>query len=245
MQDTNDSTARTYVLVHGASHGGWCYERVAALLRAQGHIVYTPTLTGVGERVGEISPQINLTTHVDDIVELFERENLRDVFLCGHSYGGMVISGVAEKMPERIRNLIFLDSVVPESGACMNDYVFPGWKSMAVTLAVWLFGRGYKLTPPPPAWYFNVNKADRKWVESRLTAHPFNSLREPIVLTGKADQIPGHTYIYGTNWGFAPITQQYERAKTRPGWKVFEVKAGHDVMIDAPAPLVKILLSLD
>ena len=235
----------TYVLVHGASHGGWCYERVATILRSQGHQVFTPTLAGLAERSDEMSPRTDLTTHINDILSLFEREQLDDAFLCGHSYGGMVISGVADRIPERIRNLVYIDAVVPENGKCMNDYAFPGWKVIPVKAMVWLLGRGYKMTPPPPAWYFNVNKADRTMVSRRLTAHPFPSLQEKIRIGDNPDSVAGHTYIYATNWGFAPITEQYERAKARMGWKVFEVEAGHDIMIDAPKELAGILSSLD
>ncbi len=245
MNSSSSGPTRTFVLVHGASHGGWCYDRVAKLLRAQGHQVFTPTLAGLAERSEEISPRINLTTHVNDILSLFEREHLENVFLCGHSYGGMVISGVADKIPDRIRNLVFIDAVVPESGKCMNDYVFPGWKLIPVLLAVWLLGRGYKLTPPPPAWYFRVNKADRKMVDQHLTPHPFASLRQKISIGNNADRIASHTYIYATNWGFPPIVEQFERAKARPGWKVFEVESGHDIMIDAPVRLAEILSGQD
>jgi pimeloyl-ACP methyl ester carboxylesterase len=237
--------ANTFVLVHGASHGGWCYERVATILRSQGHRVFTPTLAGLAERSEEISPRINLTTHVNDILSLFEREQLKNVFLCGHSYGGMVISGVADKIPDRIRNLVFIDAVAPESGKCMNDYAFPGWKLIPVLLAVWLLGRGYKLTPPPPAWYFKVNKADQDMVNRLLTAHPFASLQEKIKIGDNPDSVAGHTYIYATKFGFPPITAQYERAKARRGWKVFEINASHDIMIDAPKELAEILSSLD
>lgn len=243
MQDA--AMKKTFVLVHGAGHGGWCYERVARILRSQGHRVFTPTLAGLAERSAEMSPRINLTTHVDDILSLFDDERLGEVFLCGHSYGGMVISGVADRIPERIRHLVFIDAVVPESGKCMNDYVFPGWKRIPVQLAVRLFGRGYKLTPPPPAWYFKVNKADQPWVNRMLTAHPFASLQEKIVLGGHADRIAGHTYVYAANFGFPPLTEQYERARARDGWKVFEVEAGHDIMIDAPDALSEILASLN
>ena len=243
MTDTCQSP-RTFVLVHGASHGGWCYERVAAILRSQGHRVFTPTLAGVAERFEEISPKINLTTHVNDILRLFEREQLTNVFLCGHSYGGMVITGVADKIPDRIRNLVFIDAVAPESGECMNDYVFPGWKLIPVLLSVKLLGRGYKLTPPP-AWYFKVNRADQAMVNRRFTAHPFASLQEKIIIGDNADSVEGHTYIYATKFKFPPITTQYQRAKGRSGWKVFEVDAGHDIMIDAPTELAAILSSLN
>ena len=104
---------RTFVLIHGASHGGWCYDRVAAILRSQGHRVFAPTLAGLAERVAMDARRINLTTHINEVVALFEREDLSDVVLCGHSYGGMVIAGVADRIPDRIGNLVFLDAVVP------------------------------------------------------------------------------------------------------------------------------------
>ena len=245
MQESGAAAAKTFVLVHGASHGGWCYERVATILRAQGHRVFRPSLAGLAERSEEISPGINLTTHVGDILSLFDEERLENVFLCGHSYGGMVIGGVADKIADRIRNLIFLDAVVPENGTCMNDYVFPGWKLIPVQLAVKFLGEGYKLTPPPPAWYFKSNKADQAMVNRLLTAHPFASLQERIKLEGHAGSIAGHTYIFASKFGFAPLTAQYERAKARSGWKVFEVDAGHDIMIDAPKDLADILTSLE
>jgi pimeloyl-ACP methyl ester carboxylesterase len=235
--------AQTFVLIHGAGHGGWCYDRVAAILRSQGHQVFTPTLAGLAERASEDARRINLTTHIDEIVVLFERENLGDVILCGHSYGGMVIGGVADRIPERISNLVFLDAVVPENGKCMNDYVFPGWRLLPILISVWLFGRGIKLTPPPPAWFFKVNKADRAMVNRRLTAHPYATLREKIRIGNNADRIPDHTYIYAANWGNSQITDQYERAKQREGWKLFEVACGHDIMIDAPDELARILVS--
>lgn len=235
--------AKTFVLIHGASHGGWCYDRVAAILRSQGHQVFAPTLAGLAERASMDARQINLTTHIDEVVELFERDNLRDVVLCGHSYGGMVIAGVADQIPGRISNLIFLDAVVPDDGKCMNDYVFPGLQLLPILIAVWLFGRGYKLTPPPPAWFFKVNKPDQAMVNRRLTAHPFGTLREKIRIGNNADRIANHTYIYAANWGNRQITKQYELAKKRRGWKVFEVECGHDVMIDAPNELARILAS--
>ncbi|MDO5605341.1 MAG: alpha/beta hydrolase, partial [Paracoccus sp. (in: a-proteobacteria)] len=235
--------ARTFVLIHGASHGGWCYDRVAAILRAEGHQVFTPTLAGLAERASMDARRINLTTHIDEIVELFERENLNDVVLCGHSYGGMVIGGVADRIPDRISNLVFLDAVVPEDGKCMNDYVFPGWRIIPILIAVWLFGRGSKLTPPPPAWFFKVNKADQAMVNARLTSHPYATLREKIRIGNNADRIANHTYIHAANWGNPQIMKQYELAKKREGWKLFEVECGHDIMIDAPDELARILVS--
>jgi len=237
-----DRPSQTFVLVHGASHGGWCYDRVATILRAKGHRVFCPTLAGLAERSSMDHRKINLTTHINEIVDLFERENLGNAVLCGHSYGGMVIGGVADRIPDRIKNLVFLDAVVPEDGKCMNDYVFPGLRLLPILIAVWLFGRGYRLTPPPPASFFNVNKADRVMVNQRLTAHPFATLREKIRIGNNSDRIKSHTYIYASNWGNPFIAKQYEQAKARRGWTVFEVACGHDIMIDAPAKLAKILV---
>jgi pimeloyl-ACP methyl ester carboxylesterase len=207
-----------------------------------GHKVFTPTLAGLAERASMDARQINLTTHIDEIVALFEGENLSDIVLCGHSYGGMVVGGVADRIPGRISNLVFLDAVVPENGKCMNDYIFPSWRLLPILTSVWLFGRGYKLTPPPPAWFFKVNKADRAMVNRRLTAHPYRTLTEAIKIGSNADRIPHHTYIYASSWGNAQITKQYELAKKRVGWRVFEVESGHDVMLDAPDELAKILI---
>lgn len=240
---TPTEPAKTFVLIHGASHGGWCYDRVAAILRSQGHRVFAPTLAGLAERASMDARQIDLTTHINEVIELFERENLSKVVLCGHSYGGMVIAGVADRMPDRIENLVFLDAVVPENGKSMNEYVFPGWRILPILISVWLFGRGYRLTPPPPAWFFKVNKADRAMVNRRLTGHPFKTLTEKIQIGNNADRIPNHTYIYATRWGNPQIAEQYERAKGREGWKLFEVESGHDIMIDAPEDLARILVS--
>ena len=113
----------TFVLVHGAWHGGWCYKRVARLLRQAGHEVYTPTLTGLGERAHLINRAIDLDTHVQDILGVIRCEELSDVVLCGHSYGGMVITGVAEQIAAKIRSLVYLDAFVPENGKCLFDYL--------------------------------------------------------------------------------------------------------------------------
>lgn len=236
-------SAKTFVLIHGASHGGWCYDRVATILRAQGHQVYTPTLSGLAERASMDVRQINLTTHIDEIVTLFEQESLNDVILCGHSYGGMVIGGVADRVPDRIVDLVFLDAVVPENDKCMNDYIFPGWRLLPVLISVWLFGGGYKLKLPP-ARFFKVNKADRAMVDRQLTPHPYATLTEKIRIGTNGDRIRNHTYIYAAGWGKTQITKQYELAKKRIGWNVFEINCGHDMMIDAPNELSRILGSL-
>jgi len=114
----SEQNRTTYVLVHGAWHGSWCWKRVRKSLRDAGHQVFTPTLTGVGDRSHLNSAAINLSTHIADVVNLLQWEDLSDVVLCGHSYGGSVISGVIDRIPERIRTLVYLDAFVPEDGEC-------------------------------------------------------------------------------------------------------------------------------
>src|SRR5512136_3051948 len=115
----------TFVLVHGAWHGGWCYKRVAERLRAKGHVVYTPTNTGLGERSHLYHRDINLDTHITDILNVIKWEELDDFVLVGHSYGGMIITGVADRIPEKVRRLVYLDAFVPEDGKCQMDYMRP------------------------------------------------------------------------------------------------------------------------
>ena len=151
----------TFVLVHGAWHGGWCYGRVAKLLRAAGHDVYTPTHTGVGERSHLADGKITLATHVQDIVNVIAYENLSDVILCGHSYGGMVITGVAAKLGDRIKSLVYLDAFLPEDGQSLFDLVGPDMAAHFLSLVKGTDGR----LPPIPAAAFNVNAADAAWVD--------------------------------------------------------------------------------
>ena len=151
----------TFVLVHGAWHGGWCYGRVAKLLRSAGHEVYTPAHTGVGERAHLADYHITLATHVHDVANVIEYENLSDVILCGHSYGGMVITGVAASLGERIKSLVYLDAFVPEDGQSLFDLIEPDMVNQFLNLARTMSGR----LPPIPAAAFNVNPKDAAWVD--------------------------------------------------------------------------------
>jgi pimeloyl-ACP methyl ester carboxylesterase len=111
----------TYVLIHGGWHGGWCWARVAPILRAAGHDVYAPSLTGLGDRVHLLSPSVRLETHIEDVLGVLSYEDLRDVVLVGHSYGGMVITGVADRAADRVSHLVYLDAFVPRDGECLLD----------------------------------------------------------------------------------------------------------------------------
>ena len=165
----------TFVLVHGAWHGGWCYKRVARLLRQAGHEVYTPTLTGLGERAHLMNRAIDLDTHVKDIVGVIRCEELSDVVLCGHSYGGMVITGVAEQIAAKIRSLVYLDAFVPENGKSLFDYA-SAERSGQMRDDATQNGEGYKITPLPAA-AFAVNAQDAAWVDAMCVKQPLGDIR--------------------------------------------------------------------
>src|SRR6202040_1266512 len=138
----------TFVLVHGAWHGSWCWKRVRKALQARGHDVFTPTLTGVGERSHLLSPDVNLDTHITDVVNLIRWEELSDVVLCGHSYGGCVVTGVADRLPDRIGAMVYLDAFTPEDGESLLD-ILPGPKRIQLLEATAREGEGWMMPPIP------------------------------------------------------------------------------------------------
>lgn len=230
----------TFVLVHGAWHGSWCWKRVRKNLQSAGHDVFTPTLTGVGERCHLASPNVNLSTHVADIVNLIQWEELSKIILCGHSYGGFVISGVADRVPDRIRALVYLDAFVPEDGDCLFDLVSSEMAAEMRRQAA-TSGDGWKVDPIPGE-VFQVNIADRAWMNVQCTPHPIASFEERIPLTGAVQRIQNTTHILAT--GFregSPFPAAQVRAKRR-GWKVSAMSCGHDVMLDLPEELTASLL---
>lgn len=233
----------TFLLVHGAWHGGWCYRHVARILRQAGHDVFTPTLTGLGERAHLANLSISLSTHVEDIVNVIVCEELGDVILCGHSYGGMVITGVADRLPDKLKALVYLDAFVPESGKALWDYISDAEKSSFVAGAT---NHGGVLAAPIPAAAFACT--DPAWADRRTVPHPIASFLEALTL--KNATFPGpKSYVYAAGWGQAgpiltPFRQFYERYRNDARWAVHKVAAGHDVMIDDPEGLARLLLAL-
>jgi len=218
----------TFVLVHGAWHGGWCWQRVSERLTAQGHRVFAPTLTGVGERSHLNSPSVNLSTQIDDVANEIRWKDLENVVLVGHSYGGMVISGVAEQVASKIASIVYLDAFVPADGQSLVDQ---GGKA-----------EPGPFTAPIPAARFAVNEADRAWVDSKMTPQSTACFTEKIKLTGAYQRIARKAYIGAKNFkGFATTL---EKIRSDPSWKTWVVDCGHDIMIDKPDELTSILVGL-
>jgi pimeloyl-ACP methyl ester carboxylesterase len=229
----------TYVLVHGAWHGSWCWKRVRKSLRDAGHQVFTPTLTGLGERSHLNSAAVGLSTHIADVVNLLRWEDLSDVTLCGHSYGGSVISGVADRIPERIRALVYLDAFVPEDGECLFDLLSPELAQQMRRLAQ-SAGDGWNV-PPIPAERFNINLRDAAWVNAQCTSQSIASFEEHIRLNRASSYTHDVTHILATGWDNSPFRAAHERAKAK-GWKTRTVTCGHEVMLDLPGGLTDLLL---
>jgi pimeloyl-ACP methyl ester carboxylesterase len=230
----------TYVLVHGAWHGSWCWKRVRKALQAAGHDVFTPTLTGVGERSHLNSAGINLSTHIADIVNLLSWEELSDVILCGHSYGGCVISGAADRVTERIRALAYLDAFVLEDGEALID-LLPPEQVQGMRRGAQNTGDGWKVAPIP-AEAFKVNPRDSAWVNRQCTPQALAAFEERIKLTGGFDRIKDVTHILATGYQEgSPFPVCHERAKKK-GWKTRTIACGHDVMLDLPEELTAFLL---
>ena len=230
----------TFVLVQGAWIGGWYWKRVREQLQAAGHDVFTPTLTGLADRSHLLSRDINLDTHILDIVNLIQWEERSDIVLCGHSYGGCVVTGVADQLPDRIRALVYLDAFVLEDGENLAQHV-PADQYNRLLEGARTTGDGWKVPPIPPE-VFNVNPADVEWLKRQYTVHPLRCFEQPIKLTGAINQIKNVTYILAE--GFvegSPFPPFYKKAKTK-GWKTFTMSCGHIPMLDQPEELTKILL---
>ena len=229
----------TFVLIHGAWHGGWCWKRLTPLLRAAGHGVYAPSLTGMGERKHLARPDITLEDHIQDVAQLLEMEDLDDVTLVGHSYGGMVVTGAADRAPQRIGKLVYLDAFVPENGKCALDYVVPE-RAAAMRTA----GQASGLVPPPPLSLWGLtDPRDLAWVKPREVMQPFHTMAQPIRLSNPAAlaRIP-KTFIYCSK----PATGSFDgfAAKLRKdsAWRFHELETGHDAMILKPQALAAIFL---
>lgn len=231
----------TFVLVHGAWHGGWAWDQVRPILESHGHSVHTPTLIGLGERAHLISRDITLDTMIEDITQRLIDEELNDAILVGHSFAGAVISGVAEQVPDRIQQLVYLDASLPEGGESMFDCMSPEVVARRKLLSLETSG-GLSL-PIPTAHDLGILD-DSQWtlVKDHLTPHPLSTYSSLLNIHQKPGDGFPCSYIVCTDPIYEHLAWSRERAETY-SWPIIPIKTGHDAMISAPDSLSELLLS--
>lgn len=234
----------TFVLVPGAWHGGWCWKKVRPLLTAAGHDVFTPSLTGLGEREHLASPEIGLDTHIQDIVGLLTYEDLREVILVGHSYGGMVIAPAAAIAAARVAQLVYLDAYIPTDGLSMWDLMPEDLRAARAESAV-EWGEGWRI-PPYSARDFGITAVtDQHWVDARLVPQPLKTFQQPVRFSNPAVAALPRTYISCAEGGGAPeLVPFVRRAQAEEGWRYREIATCHAVMVTAPRDLAALLLEV-
>jgi pimeloyl-ACP methyl ester carboxylesterase len=230
---------KTFVLVHGAWHGGWCWRSVADRLTAKGHKAFTPTMTGLGERSHLLDAKIGLATHITDIVNVINWEGLTDIVLVGHSYGGIIITGVAEQAQSTISSIVFLDAFVPKNGQSLADTASQSFRdSLAAAVQ-----KGEFALAPVPAAGFRVNEKDRAWVDAMCTPHPLATFTDKAIVTGARDRIGKKTYIRAKGYPSLAFDGYQAQLEKIADWRVYELPCGHDAMVDLPAELTDLLLT--
>jgi pimeloyl-ACP methyl ester carboxylesterase len=202
--------------------------------------VFAPTLTGLGERSHLMRAGINLTTHVTDVVNVIQWEELSGVVLCGHSYGGMVVSGVAEQMADRIASIVFLDAFLPDDGEAMADLTSQRVRDALKAASE----KGNIAMPPRPAAAFLVNEKDQPWVDAKCGPQPIGTMTETIKLSGAREGIAKKAYIRASAYPNPGFDKALARVKADRSWRTYQVPCGHDVMVDMTERLAEILLEV-
>ena len=226
----------TFVVAHGAWSAGWAWKKMRPLLRGAGHEVWTPTYTGLGERAHLANPDVGLDTHIQDILAVLEAEDLHDIYLIGHSYGGMVATGVADRARDRIKHIIYVDAFAPKDGQSAFDLQQPEQVAQRREAAR-KDGDGWRLAtgPMPP----DTAPEDVAWATPRRKPQPIKTFEQKLRLS--AEPSAPRTYIYCKRARPDDNFRQFlERAK-REGWRTYEIDASHNPHITAPDMLMKIL----
>jgi pimeloyl-ACP methyl ester carboxylesterase len=237
----NSRRGRTYVLVHGAWHGGWVWKPVAQALRALNHTVYAPSLTGLGDRRHLLRPGINLDTHSDDIVNLVEMEDLSDVVLVGWSYGGFVISDVVGRIPDKIASIVYLDAFMPEPGRTLLSY---SQKASSIDDAVALACEGKDLPPLSLEWMGVTDPAVVEYVTPRLSPHPVLTYLQPSKAPVQRPNIP-HTFVLATASSIQAFKPFLPICKEMPNGAAIEAPFDHLLMLTHPAETTEILAAVN
>lgn len=232
----------TYLLVHGAWHGSWCWKQVAGLLKAAGHEVYTLTQTVLSERSHLMSTNTTLEIFVQDLVGLLEWEDLADVVLVGHSFGGIAITGAADRVPERIRHLVYLDSLILQDGQSGFSVVPPAIAAARRELARTSSG-GVSIPVRDPAAFGVSDPEDVAWLKAKCTPHPISTYEDTFRLDGPVGNNPPSTYI-AVKPDYGPLAAVRDFAKSQKQRRYMEIDAGHDAMITSPKALSDILLAI-
>jgi pimeloyl-ACP methyl ester carboxylesterase len=227
-----------FVLIHGAWHGGWCWRHVLPLLRAAGHEAHAPSLTGLGERAHLGGPDTDLDTHIRDVVSLIEAEELEDVVLVGHSYAGMVITGVADRVPQKIRRLVYFDAFVPENGKALVDYV--GADRAAHQRQE---GEATGTVGPMPAAALGLTRPDDiAWATRRQVRHPYRTMSQPLKLGNESALARIPKSFVNCHSATGTFEQFASKIRNDPAWRYADLKTGHDAMIIDPAGTAKTLI---
>ena len=215
----------TFVLLPGGWHGGWYFQNLAEALRARGHRAYPITFTGLGERSHLLRADVNLRTHVEDVVQVLQIENLSEVILLGHSYAGMVMSGVVDLAPDRIAAAIYCDAYVPNDGQSCFDLTSDRYRKVFLDGAS---GDGFSVPAP-------------RHLDPRATAHPLAAFLQRLELKNPPPPIR-RGYIYLSGWPDTPFTLVYERLRIAPEWRTFDLPVRHNIVAEAPDDLLAITL---
>jgi pimeloyl-ACP methyl ester carboxylesterase len=234
----------TYVLVHGGGHGGWCYRKVKRILEAAGHEVFAPSLTGLAERSHLLSPSIDLDVHINDVVQVLHYWDLHDVVLVGHSYGGMVITGVADRALDRIGKLVYLDAANPTNGQSLVDVAGPIIESTRPMGAI-VDGVELVLLPAPEAglFYGVTDPGDLAWMAERLTGHPWRCFEQKLKLTDEdALGAMSQYHIVCESTLATRDPELMERARSEQ--RLWQVDTGHDLMITEPQFVADALMEI-
>lgn len=228
-----------FVLVHGAWHGAWCWQRIVTPLWAVGHRAFAVTLTGSGERAHLLAPAVSLQTHITDVANVIEAEELHDAILVGHSYGGMVITGVADRLAARLKHLVYLDAVVPHPGESWSSSHSDETRSQR-RQAIAATGT----IPAPDPAVFGLTGIDHAWVTRHQTPHPGGVYDEALHFDAARLAALPKTFVDCTAPALATIAGSRARVRSEPGWRVVEIATGHDAMVSAPHALLDVLLQL-
>ena len=232
----NSSSAKTFLVCHGAWSAGWAWKKMHPLMQAAGHRLVTPSYTGLGDRVHLANPSIDLETHIEDVLNVIQYEDLRDIVLLGHSYGGMVATGVADRVRDRVAQLVYLDAFVPRDGQSLFDLNESGRQHLQDAAKS---GDGWRVpplqTPPDSA------PADVEWLTARRVHMPIKCFEAKLKLQNGEPTLP-RSYIYATRITPADTFGQFaKRAQGEAGWRFYAIDASHSPNVTAPDALMALL----